>query len=416
MSNVGQPVRREPASATGLPPALEPRGIRAVGFHDLGGDPGFKLAMHRSHDSWYLYTAHLWRSGWSVIDVTDPAAPELVTTIPGPPHTWTLQVQAADGRLITSLERPPEGWGVERPDLAEEGLLIWDLDTDPVEPRLLGVHRTGGAGTHRNYYAGGNLVYLAAALPSVAGRCLQIIDISDPTTPHEVGRWSWPGQEGSGTQKLESYMHGPAYVEGNVAYVSYGRVGLVVLDVSDPARPEFVGHLSFGHLGSRVGCHSAIPLEGRDLLVVNSEALVERPEPEWNYAFVVDVSDPARPLVVEHLPGPVAPPGQPAYHKRAGRFGPHNQHHHQGHPDLMSSPDTVYMTWFNAGLRVYDLTDPSAPFESASYVPVDPVERRGALPTNLATQFEDLLVDARGFIYCTDKNHGLFVLETEDEV
>lgn len=413
MSNVGQPVRREPASATALPPALEARGIRAVGFHDLGGDPGFKLAMHQSEDRWYLYTAHLWRSGWSVIDVTDPTAPEHLTTIPGPPHTWTLQVQAADGRLVTSLERPPEGWGVERPDLAEEGVLVWDVATDPVEPRLLGVHRTGGAGTHRNYYAGGNLVYLAAALPGVSGRALQIIDISDPTTPHEVGRWSWPGQRDSGTEKLESYMHGPAYVDGNLAYISYGRVGLVVLDVSDPARPQSVGHLSFGHLGSRVGCHSAIPLEGRGLLVVNSEALVERPEPEWNYAFIVDVSDPARPLVVEHLPGPVPPPRQPGYHRRGGRFGPHNQHHHQGHPALLSSADTVYMTWFNAGLRIYDVTDPGAPFESASYVPVDPVERRGPLPMNLATQFEDLLVDARGFIYCTDKNHGLFVLEAD---
>jgi hypothetical protein len=26
------------------------------------------------------------------------------------------------------------------------------------------------------------------------------------------------------------------------------------------------------------------------------------------------------------------------------------------------------------------------------------------------TQFEDVLVDARGYVYCTDKNHGLFVL------
>jgi len=395
-----------------MPSTLEARGIRAVGFHDLGGDPGFKLAMHRAGERWYLYTAHLWRSGWSVIDVTDPTAPEHLTLIPGPPHTWTLQVQASDGSLITSLERPPEGWGVERPDLAEEGVLIWDIASDPVKPRLLGVHRTGGYGTHRNYYAGGDLVYLAAGLPGLAGRALQIVDISDPSSPQEVGRWSWPGQDGAVNETLESYMHGPAYVEGDLAYVSFGRVGLVILDVSDPSSPHLVGHLSFGHLGSRVGCHSAIPLEGRPLLIVNSEALEERPSAEWNYAFVVDVSDPSRPVVVEHLPAPVAPPGaQSSYHERGGRFGPHNQHHHQGHPALKSSSNTIYMTWFNAGLRVFDVTDPGAPRETAYYVPVDPERRRGPLPARLATQFEDVLVDARGFVYCTDKNHGLFILE-----
>ena len=43
-------------------------------------------------------------------------------------------------------------------------------------------------------------------------------------------------------------------------------------------------------------------------------------------------------------------------------------------------------------------------------MPEDPRERRGTLPTDLVTQFEDVLVDGRGYVYCTDKNHGLFVL------
>jgi hypothetical protein len=47
-------------------------------------------------------------------------------------------------------------------------------------------------------------------------------------------------------------------------------------------------------------------------------------------------------------------------------------------------------------------------------VPPDPVERRGALPkTKLVGQSEDVLVDARGFIYVTDKNHGIYVLRLE---
>jgi hypothetical protein len=40
------------------------------------------------------------------------------------------------------------------------------------------------------------------------------------------------------------------------------------------------------------------------------------------------------------------------------------------------------------------------------------IERRGVLPTELVTQFEDVLADRRGYVYCTDKN-GLFILRPD---
>jgi hypothetical protein len=68
--------------------------------------------------------------------------------------------------------------------------------------------------------------------------------------------------------------------------------------------------------------------------------------------------------------------------------------------------------WFNAGLRIFDISDPLAPTEAAYYVPDDPPERIGPRPqTGVVAQFEDVVVDERGYIYCTDKNRGLFVLE-----
>ena len=66
--------------------------------------------------------------------------------------------------------------------------------------------------------------------------------------------------------------------------------------------------------------------------------------------------------------------------------------------------------YFNAGLRIYDLSDPVRPFEVAHYIPADPEKRLGMLPKTLVTQSEDVLVDRRGYIYMTDKNHGLHIL------
>jgi hypothetical protein len=100
------------------------------------------------------------------------------------------------------------------------------------------------------------------------------------------------------------------------------------------------------------------------------------------------------------------------YCDKGGRFGPHNSHLPHHSPFMMHRDDLVYMTWFNAGLRIYDINDPRQPEEVACFVPPDPQRQIGIFPrTALVTQTEDVLVDSRGYIYITDKNHGIFILE-----
>jgi hypothetical protein len=398
-----------------IPRAVEARGLTLIGYHDLDGNPGFKMGMQQVGERWYLYLGHFWRGGWSVVDVTEPTAPKVLAFLPGPPDTWASQVQVADGLMIGALEKPQWLDGPDAPELPyEEGALVWDVQTDPVRPTLLAHYKTGGTGTHRNFYSGGRYAYLAASLPGYRGQLLVVLDVADPTRPTEVSRWCWPGQE-EGTQepRLSAYLHGPAYVVDGLAYLSYGRVGMVVLDVRDPVRPILVSRLSFGDLGSVIGCHTAMPIPSRDLAVVNSEAIVEGYGDALNYAFVVDIKDVRNPRIISSLPMPRPSPGLGLhnYYDKGGRFGPHNQHHHQGQSALAYLEHTVVMTYFNAGLRIYDITDPYDPVEVAFFVPEDPSERLGPKPEQaLVTQFEDVLVDARGYIYCTDKNYGLFVL------
>lgn len=187
-------------------------------------------------------------------------------------------------------------------------------------------------------------------------------------------------------------------------------------DISDIHHPRKVGDLVFSPpFNPYIAVHTAIPLQDRPLLLVNSEAVAENGDEPLNFAGVVDISDETAPRLIALCPLPDTPPDAPYrnYHAKGGRFGPHNQHQWQGIADLLHDENLLFLTYFNAGLRVYDISDERAPREVGSFVPPDPRTRVGPLPTTLVTQTEDVLVDARGNIYITDKNHGIYVLRRD---
>ncbi len=193
---------------------------------------------------------------------------------------------------------------------------------------------------------------------------------------------------------------------------------MVILDISDVSLPRLVSKLDFHPpLGSRLTLHTVLPLPRRKLAVVNSEAIEEGCAEPLNFTGLVDISDEKAPRLLSLFPIPEPPPGSPHknFCEKGGRFGPHNQHHPQHQPHLEDRDDRVYLTYFNAGLRIYDISDAYLPREIGYYIPPGPKERRGVLPKTLVTQTEDVLVDSRGYIYITDKNHGLHVLRYTGE-
>jgi hypothetical protein len=403
------------------------RNMSRIGYADLDGRSGFKLAMKEADGRFYLYVAALWEPGLTILDVTDPTQPRQVRWIDGPPNTWTLQVQVAEDRMITNLERVPPGWG-DSSSPGADGLTVWDLD-DPENPKVLGTWVSGATGSHRNFYDGGRYVHAATTLPGFVGHVYGVIDIADPTNPTLVGKWWYPGQNaaagevfstsdqaknsgGRPAADLAIFLHGGPYKHGDRVYCPWARAGLVILDVSDVTQPELVSVLSvYPPLGSTVGVHTAVPLPDRNLVLINDEALNERRGDPANYAGVVDISDEQNPVLVSLFPVPEAPPGAPAdFFMRGGRFGPHNQHQPQGQSWLGGVDDHVFLTYFNAGVQVFDIADPLSPRVAGYWIPDDPVSRRGPQPSTLVAQVEDVLVDRRGYVYVSEKNSGISVL------
>ncbi len=72
------------------------KGLKAVGYHDLNGKPGFKMAIHKKGDRWYLYSPGLWDSGFHILDITDPTNPKHIRWIAG--HPEYLDLAGADRR------------------------------------------------------------------------------------------------------------------------------------------------------------------------------------------------------------------------------------------------------------------------------------------------------------------------------
>jgi hypothetical protein len=250
--------------------------------------------------------------------------------------------------------------------------------------------------------------------PGFQGHIYENVDPSDPARPRQVGGWWLEGQflDGGESGLPEgTSLHAP-FVSGDLAYLAYGAAGLVILDIADPSAPRLLSHLPIAPpFNPVIAAHTAVPLPERGLLLLNSEAIEEGCDEPLCFAVLVDISDPASPRLLSSFPVPRPPAGADYanFCERGGRFG-HNVHQGQGNPAPLQTNDLVFLTWFNGGLRVYDIRDPRLPCEIASFLPPDPLERRGVLPKTLVVQTEDVVVDARGYIYVTDKNHGLYAL------
>ena len=96
-----------------------------------------------------------------------------------------------------------------------------------------------------------------------------------------------------------------------------------------------------------------------------------------------------------------------AFGRRGGRFGAHNVHENYPGPLSWRSEDIVVGTFFNAGVRVFDISNQYQPREIAYFVPgAPPLSPKGAI------QMNDVYVDERGIVYAVDRIiGGLYIVE-----
>jgi hypothetical protein len=389
----------------------ESSGFRLVGHHDLAGH-GDGMQVVKQGD--IVYVAHLGSGpmALSVLDCADPTAPRLLCQLPHPPNTHRHKVQVVGDVLVQNSEIPIY-WEPKSDEPGVAGLCVLDV-SDPAEPRQIGFHPVGSRGVHRFWYSEPPYAHIAAFVPGVDVLAYQIVDLSDPTRPSMAGAWWVPGSHPDDTDAWQGFDDGGlTFVEvhspipaGDRAYVACSDAGMAIVDISDVSAPTTVSRISWSPpYGGKV--HTCLPLLDRGLVVAVSEVLpaqFERPD-SAKLIWLVDIRDEHQPVTIATFPEPTPGPGTPwsSYRERPGRFGPHNVH--ENRPGSFISDRLIFSTYYNAGLRVYDIDDPLRPEAVAHFVPPTPEGQD-------APQLNDLYVDDQRLVYVTDRiTGGLYIVE-----
>lgn len=204
-------------------------------------------------------------TGTHIVDITDPTAPTKVAFIADKPNTRTNDVKVAhletksfQGEILVATNEACGSQFVPRltangasGNTGRGGFSIWDV-TDPTKPHALKQSFLPNNGIHNTYiWQDGDNAYLIA-VDDVALDDVIVVDITKPQSPKVIARTGapdWPTLDSSEIDGAAVFIH-DVWVQENggqtIAYLSYWDAGLVLLDVTDPANPVFLGDSTYG--------------------------------------------------------------------------------------------------------------------------------------------------------------------------
>src|SRR4051812_31881586 len=277
-------------------PDYATKNMKLVGYSDLGGRcDGVQIMVHKG----YAYIGHIFSKGFEVVDVRDPKKPKPVKYVAAPPNTWTLHMQAHDDLLLVINNKDM----FAQPELADEknyykgkvashakaesgvrnwtaGMTVYDI-SKPAEPKQIGFMPVEGTGLHRLWYVGGRWAYASALLDGFSDYILITIDMKNPKKPKLVGKFWLPGmakgEKANWPTKNGRFGLHHAIIHDDIAYCSWRDACLAVVDVKNKAKPKLITHKVWAPpFGG--GTHNALPLPGRELLIVVDETVLDDQE------------------------------------------------------------------------------------------------------------------------------------------
>ncbi|MFN8059871.1 MAG: hypothetical protein U0Q12_11990 [Vicinamibacterales bacterium] len=274
-------------------------------------------------------------------------------------------------------------------------------DTTQADPLATDYEHTpqqGSGSLDVPYYVGDKYLFVAAAgddswqnteYPNyLYSAGYQAWDVSDPSHPKRLSTWHRPGQLrgeeaayrsnprcGNRTSwmgaRMPLFIPVPVEAGGKYGFAAMGGFGLSVVDITNPADMKEVGHLDLppsvaGTEGDNIDV-SQYTKTG--LIYVSGYPLTEDCYEPYKDIFQIDVSDPSKPRIVGTLPRPKPPKNAMFldYCQRRGSFGPKRTGYYTS-PGEPRNGLLIY-GFYNAGLQIFDVSNPKAPRIAAYFVP-----------------------------------------------
>jgi hypothetical protein len=297
------------------------------------------------------------QSGIQVIDFTNPAKPRYVRTLAtraARSGTWESLRVSPDGTLLAAASG---GAGVDFNKLD-----IYDI-RDCANPKLLNkqllnpnessvVLNTG----HEGEWSPDGKTYWTS---SITGS-ITAIDVSNPARPVTLYH-GWAGAP---------FVHGMSFSpDGRRMYLTSDNItGLVVLDVSSIQDRKFFKAVSV--VGSLFWKDGLVGQRPHPVTYGNTKYLIYTDESRSGGVRFIDITDERKPKVVSHLRLEIQLPEHRAVRTRelagTGAFGYES---HYCTPNKDKDPTLLACSFFQSGLRVFDITNPKSPREVAYFNP-----------------------------------------------
>jgi len=388
-------------------------------------------------------------NGTSILDVTDPKKPKYLAHLPG--EEGKAEQGGAQMVRICSGAALPKGDKSKFYMLrvfGNQAHEIWDV-TEPAKPQLITTIGKGLKGTHKNFWeCDTGIAYLVSGNPQWrTNRMTQIYDLSDPAKPVFIRDFGLVGQQPGAAGPVPISLHGPISTgpKGNRVYFGYGTNTEGVLQIVDREKllngpkdptPENLLYPQVARLDlpPMHGAHTVFPMLGvdipefahnylgrvRDFIVVTDEAIQKECLEGRQMVWFVDITTETKPFGVASW---TVPERAENFCAKGGRFGTHSSNENM---TPIYYKKLMFFAHFNAGVRVLDVRNPLSPKEVAFFIPpmnantvalLTPPGMQAPLPfteasNKRAIQTNNVEVDERGLIYIVDRaNTGMHILE-----
>ena len=423
---------------TAYQPTIQKQGNRWIAYIGHHGDKKINPLNGKIEDN-----------GTSIIDVTDPKKPQYLTHIPGEEgkaeQGGSQMVRICSGANLPKADKSKFYMLRVFGNQAHE---VWDV-TDPAKPNLLTTIGKGLKGTHKNFWeCDTGIAYLVSGNPQWrTNRMTQIYDLSDPSKPVFIRDFGLIGQQPGAGGPVPISLHGPISTgpKGNRVYFGYGTNTEGVLQIVDrdkllngPKEPTpenlLLPQVARLDLPPMHGAHTVFPMFGvdipefannylgrvRDFIVVTDEAIQKECLEGRQMVWFVDITTETKPFGVASW---TVPETKEKFCAKGGRFGTHSSNENM---TPLYYKKIMFFAHFNAGVRALDVRNPMNPKEIAYFIPalnkntvalLTPPGQESALPFTEASkkraiQTNNVEVDERGYIYIVDRaNSGMHILE-----